>query len=102
MSLSGSDHSIDFRSECGRRVEDLLQARGMPFRRREIQGEEESYLLFDRLGVPVTIYVYEAEAGYFLNEEWSICEAPDFDGPEELARAFVARLGEAIAAARRE
>lgn len=89
-----------FQSKCFRLVEDLLLRHGHDISH-DIGGERETYLVLPANldSVTVRIYVYEDEAGYFLDDDWRIWERPDYDSDDELIRAFLADLERVISQA---
>lgn len=88
-----------FQIRCGREVAQVFRGRTITFRREQIDGEGESYLLFTvgaKSGPSLRIYVYEDEAGFFLDDEWQIWETPDFDESSELLGSFLEGLRTAL------
>ena len=80
-----------FQRKCIESSKRILERKGLTsLKFHENIGKNEKYYT---LGLKVeedryTFYIYEDEAGFFLNKKWFICESPDFDSPEELIRAF--------------
>lgn len=94
-----------FQFQCTSEVARLLRERDFSFRREQVEGEEENYLIFNvesNAPRPLKVYVYEDEAGFFLGERWHVWETQDYEEPQELMSAFLEGLRSAIDVLRKE
>jgi hypothetical protein len=88
----------DFQAACLDAVQSLLHSKELNSGAEEVRGNEESYL---RLRVPIPgkeidFYIYEDEAGYFVDGEWHIRESQDYDSPQELIAELLADLNQEL------
>ena len=49
-------------------------------------------------GLPLRIYLYEDEAGFYIGENWRIWEAQDFNDADTLCREFLKDLEQVLSA----
>jgi len=62
-----------------------------------VKGDVFLRSTFDYAGRKLDIYIYPDEAGFFVDSEWRIFEAPDYDTADELLSAFVGALEQEMA-----
>jgi hypothetical protein len=87
-----------FQSQCANEVARILRENNIPFRREQVEGEKESYLVFDvepSSARHLKIYVYEDEAGFSLGKHWHLWEIPAYDDSQLLV-SFLDGLRSAI------
>lgn len=62
---------------------------------REVVGKTQTYCVAElyKFNSKFEVYIYTDEAGFLSkNNEWIICEKPDFDSENELLTEFVSKL----------
>lgn len=92
---SGSSNLSRFQAECSQRVGAFLDKEGLRWKSRHVLGETELYVLIDVDGLGdhrVEIYIYVNEAGFFLDDEWTIFESQDFSEDRQLQDELIAVL----------
>ncbi len=89
----------EFQANCLVAVADLLKRKGKAYEPLLVERLYESYyrLQISCTGREIDVYIYEDEAGYFVDRKWHIREAPDFDDPQNLIDRFLADLERELA-----
>ena len=86
----------EFQLTCESRVKTLLRDAGFDVVFTQIRAAEDVLYMITRIdtaaGQHLQIYIYEDDAGFFVDERWIICEHQDFKTSSELIDKFCATL----------
>jgi hypothetical protein len=83
-----------FQIEGQKSVEAYLHVRGLAAEFECVDGKGETYLVAKVPGFSrrLEIYLYEDEAGFFVNDRWQPFESVDFDSQAQLLEQLLAGL----------
>src|SRR5947209_12961945 len=84
----------EFQRLCQRSTEEFLQKSGVPVRF-ELKNEAGDPFLVTRFSYgdhDFEVFIYEDEAGFFVDRVWHIQERQDFDTPQQLIAGFLLEL----------
>jgi hypothetical protein len=90
-----------FQLNCLESVTSLLRSERLAPEVQLVRGEGEDYYVVMLKELPIKIYLYDDEAGFFRDDDWLVFESPDYASSEELKLALLNRLQAAISALRR-
>jgi hypothetical protein len=96
----GKSELSAFQTECQGRVMGLLKDAGPVAPFAQIRAAEDVIYLVARVDTPrhhLQIYIYEDDAGFYLDDTWIHFEHQDFKEPSRLIDEFCAALHDYLA-----